>query len=98
MYISPTWGAAPIEPLSTKFGNSLNLTDVFIRSIFYTDWYSSFGSGEVQSLPSPIGTTTGPYTTLQPRRACKCLTVADFTEHLPPFLQALFQSGGNGKL
>ena len=47
LYISPTWGAAPVEPIATKFGNSLNPTDVIIRSKFGIDWYSSFGSGEV---------------------------------------------------
>ena len=49
-------GAAPIEPICTKFSNSFQLIDVIIRSKFGIFWYSSFGSGEVYSLPSPIGT------------------------------------------
>ena len=54
LYIPPKWGAAPIKLIATKFGNSFYLTDIIIRSKFGNDWYSSFGSGEVQSLPSPI--------------------------------------------
>jgi len=30
-------------------------------SKFGVDWFGSFGSAEVQNLPFPIGTTTGPY-------------------------------------
>ena len=30
-YISPTWGAAPIEPITTKFDSSLYLADIIIR-------------------------------------------------------------------
>jgi len=61
VYISPTWGDAPLEPITTKFSNSLYLTKVINRSKFGVDWFSSFGSGEVQNLMFAIGTTTGPY-------------------------------------
>jgi len=61
VYISPTWGDAPLEPIATKFGNSLYLIEVINRSKFGVDWYSSFGSGEEQNLRFPIGTTSGPY-------------------------------------
>ena len=47
LYISPTWGAAPVKLIATKFSNSFYLTDVIICSKFGVDWYSSFGSGEV---------------------------------------------------
>jgi len=57
VYISPTWGDAPLKPIATKFSNSLYLTEVINRSKFGVDWYSSFGSGEVQNLRFPIGTT-----------------------------------------
>jgi len=60
VYISPTWGDAPLEPIATKFGNSLYLIEVINRSQFGVDWFGSFGSGEVQNLPFPIGTTSGP--------------------------------------
>ena len=53
----------------------LYLTDVIIRSKFANDWYSSFGSAEVQSLPSPIGTKTRPYH-MQPCRACRWCLIA----------------------
>jgi len=69
MYISPTWGDAPLQTIATKFGNSLYLTEVINRSQFGVDWYSSFGSGEVKNLPFPIRTITGPYTTAR-YRAC----------------------------
>ena len=61
LYTSPTWGAAPVEPIATKFGKSLPLTDVIIRSKFGIDWQSSFGFGEIESLPSPLGTQICPY-------------------------------------
>jgi len=61
VYISPTWGDAPLEPIATKFGNSLYLTEVINRSKFGVDWLGNFGSGEVQNLRLPIGTTSGPY-------------------------------------
>jgi len=61
VYISPTWGDAPREPIATKFGNSLYLTEVIDRSKFGVDWFSSFGSGEVQNLRFAIGTASGPY-------------------------------------
>jgi len=61
VYISPTWGDTPLEPIATKFGNSLYLTEVINRSKFGVDWFSSFGSGEVQNLTFAIGATTGPY-------------------------------------
>ena len=70
LYISPTWGAAPIKLIATKFGDSHYLADVIIRSKFGNDWYSNFGSGEVQSLRSPIGTKTRPHH-MQPCRACR---------------------------
>ena len=35
--ISPTWGTAPVEPIATKFGNSLYLTDIIVRSQFDID-------------------------------------------------------------
>ena len=44
LYISPTWGAAAVESIAAKFGKSLYLTDVIIRSKSGIDWYSSFGS------------------------------------------------------
>ena len=47
LYISSTWGAAPIEPIATKFGNSLYLIYIIICSKFGIYWYSSFGSREV---------------------------------------------------
>jgi len=50
VYISPTWGDAPLESIATKFGNSLYLNEVINRSKFGFDWFSSFGSGEVQNL------------------------------------------------
>jgi len=61
VYISPTWGDAPREPITTKLGTSLYLTEVINRFKFGVDCYSSVGSGEVQNLPFPIGTTSGPY-------------------------------------
>jgi len=61
VYISPTWGDAPLELIATKFGNSLYLTDVINRSKFGVDWYSSLGSGEVQNVRFAIGTTSGPH-------------------------------------
>jgi len=61
VYISPTWGDAPLEPIVTKFGNLLYLTKLINRSQFGVDWFGSFGSGEVQNVPFPIGTTSGPY-------------------------------------
>jgi len=61
MYISPTCGDAPLEPIATKFGKSHYLTEVINRSKFGVDWFSSFGSGEIQKLMFAIGTTTGPY-------------------------------------
>jgi len=61
VFISPTWGDASLKPIATKFGNSLYLIEVINRSKFGVDWYSSFGSGEVQRLPFPIGMITGPY-------------------------------------
>jgi len=61
VYISPTWGDAPLQPIATKFGNSLHLTKAINRSKFGVDWFSSFGSGEVHNLAFAIGTTTGPY-------------------------------------
>jgi len=60
VYISPTWGDAPLAPIATKFDNSLYLTEVN-RSKFGVDWYGSFGYGEVQNLPLSTGTTSGPY-------------------------------------
>ena len=45
------------KTITTKFGNFLQ---IIIRSTFGIDWYSGFGSGEVQSLPSPMGTKTCP--------------------------------------
>ena len=65
-----TWKATPVELNATKFGNSLRLTDVIILSKFGIDWHGSFRSGEVQSLPPPIGTKNPPYHT-QPCRACR---------------------------
>jgi len=50
VYISPTWGDAPLEPIANKFGNSLYLTEVINRSKFGVDWFSSFSSGQVQNL------------------------------------------------
>jgi len=61
VYISSTLGDAPLEPFVTKFGNSLYLTVVINHLKFGVDWDNSFGSGEVQILPFPIGTITGPY-------------------------------------
>jgi len=61
VFISPTWGDAPLEPIATKFGSSLYLTEVINRLKFGVDWFSSFGSGEVHKLMFAIGTTTGPY-------------------------------------
>jgi len=61
VYISPTWGDASLEPIATEFGNSLYLTEVNNRSKCVVDWYSSFGSGEVQNLPFLIRTITGTY-------------------------------------
>ena len=61
VFLSPTWGTAPVESISSKFGSSLHPTNVIISSKCGTDWYCRFGSGEVQSLPSLIGIRTGPY-------------------------------------
>jgi len=61
VYISRTWGDAPLKPIATEFGNSLYITEVINRSKFGVDWFSRFGSGEVQNLTFAIGTTTGPY-------------------------------------
>jgi len=61
VYISSTSGDAPLKPIATIFRNSLYLTEVINCSKFGVDWYSSFGSGEEQNLPFPIGTITGPY-------------------------------------
>jgi len=60
-YISPTWGDAPLEPIVAKFGNSLYLAELINRLKFGVDWYSSFGSGEVQNVRFAIGTTSSPY-------------------------------------
>jgi len=60
VYISPTWGDAPLEPIATKFVNSLYLSDLIYRSQFGVDWLGSFGSGVVQNLSLSIGTTSGP--------------------------------------
>jgi len=60
VYISPAWGDAPLEPIATKFGNSFYLTKVINRSKFGVDWFSSFGSGDLQNLMFAIGTTSGP--------------------------------------
>jgi len=57
VYISPTWGDAPLEPIATKFDSSLYLTEVINHSKFGVDWFCSFGSGEVQNLMFAIGTT-----------------------------------------
>jgi len=61
VYISPTWGDAPLEPIAIKFGSSLYFTKVIKLSKFGVDWFSSFDSGEAQKLTFAIGTTTGPY-------------------------------------
>jgi len=61
VYISPTWGEAPVEPIWTKFGSSLYLTEVINRLKLGVDLFGSFGSGEVHNSPFPIGKTTGPY-------------------------------------
>jgi len=60
-YVSPTWGDAPLEPIATKFGNSLYLTEVINRLKCGVDWFSSFGSGEVQKFRFAIAITSGPY-------------------------------------
>jgi len=44
-----------------QIGNSIYLTEVINHSKFGVDWFSSFGSGEVQNSPFSIGTTAGPY-------------------------------------
>jgi len=44
------------EQISTKFCNSLHLTDFIDHSTFGIDQYGNFGFADVQSLPSPIGT------------------------------------------
>jgi len=49
VYISPTWGDAPLEPITTKFSSSLYVTEVINPSKFGVDWFGSFGSGEVQT-------------------------------------------------
>jgi len=59
VYISPTWGDVPQEPIATTFGNYLYLADVINRTQFGVDWYSS--SAEVYNLPFPTGTITGTY-------------------------------------
>jgi len=46
VYVSPTWGDAPLKPIATKFSNSLYLPEAINRSKFGVDWFSSFGSGE----------------------------------------------------
>jgi len=51
----------PLESIATKFGNSLYLTGIINRLQLGADWYGSFGSAEMQNLPFPIGTTSGPY-------------------------------------
>ena len=61
MYISTTWGVDSVEPIPTKFGTFLHLTNKMFFSKFGIDCFNSLGSGKVQSLPSPTGTTTGPY-------------------------------------
>jgi len=61
VYISPTREDVPLEPNATKFGNSPYLTEVINRSKFGVNWFSSFGSEEMQKLTFAIGTTTGPY-------------------------------------
>jgi len=60
VYILRNWGDAPPEPIATKFGISLYKTEVINISKFGVDWFSNFGSGEVQNLTFDIGTTTGP--------------------------------------
>jgi len=59
--IYDVFGDTPLEPIATKFGNSLNLTEVINRSKFGDDWNGSFGFGVVQHLPFLIGTKTGSY-------------------------------------
>ena len=59
----------PLRIVLTHMGRRFCLTDlnqsvdVVIRSTFGIDSYGSFGSVEVQSLPSLIELTTGPYLT-----------------------------------
>jgi len=47
--------------MATKFGNSLYIPEVINSLKFGVDWFSSFGSGEVQNLTFAIGTTTDHY-------------------------------------
>jgi len=61
--------------MSTRLCNSFHLTDVINHSTFGIDWYRSLGSEEVQSLTSPMRTTTGPQHML-PCLVCKwCVTI-----------------------
>jgi len=49
VYISATWGDAPLGPIATKFGNFLYLTEFINHSKFGVDWYGSFATGKVQN-------------------------------------------------
>ena len=57
------WGGAPSQPISTTFGRNVHLAVVINRAKFDVDLISIFGAAEVQTLPSPIGLTSGPYHT-----------------------------------
>ena len=65
------WRNAPNQPIATKFGKFVFLTNIINLAKFGVDQFSNFGTGEVQTLPSPIGLTSGPYHTA----ALPCLQV-----------------------
>jgi len=44
LYILPTWGVAPFEPISTNYCNSFRLTDVINHSQFSIDWCRRFST------------------------------------------------------
>jgi hypothetical protein len=56
--VSPKWVAIPVEPIVSKFGYSLHLTNLIIQSKSGFGVSSSFGSTEVQILPYPMGTAS----------------------------------------
>ena len=71
------WGSAPSLLMSSKFGRHIFLANVINRAKFGVDQFSIFGTGEVQTLPSPIGLTSGPYHTA----ALPCLQVIIILSH-----------------
>jgi len=97
VYISPTWGDAPLEPIIAKFGSSLYIPEVINRSKFGVDWFGSFGSGEVQNVHFPIGTPSVDCSTTALARddrssiCSKCLLFAVYRSYFVNIEENIFQ-------